>query len=90
MKAATGKPVVANGFGLQNGKNYADHKADADQLIAAADGIQIEQFVRNGNLGVDKYKPAERWREDVAFLGDVGKLGKIGLGRHPCPRDRRR
>ena len=41
VKIATGKPVIANGFGLQNGKNYADHKADSDQLIAAADGIQI-------------------------------------------------
>ncbi|MBA3655652.1 MAG: hypothetical protein H0W70_15830 [Actinobacteria bacterium] len=79
VKQATGKPVVANGFGIQNGKNYADHKADADQLIAAADGIQIEQFVRNGNMALDKYKRTNRWRQDVEFLGDVGRLGKIVL-----------
>jgi hypothetical protein len=79
VKQATGKPVVANGFGIQNGKNYADHKADSDLLIAAADGIQIEQFVRNGNMGLDKYKPENRWREDVDFLAQVGKLGKIVL-----------
>ena len=79
VKAATGKPVVANGFGLQNGKNYADHKADSDELIAAADGVQVEQFVRNGNMALDKYETPARWREDVAFIRDVGKLGKIVL-----------
>jgi hypothetical protein len=79
VKQATGKPVIANGFGLQNGKNYADHKADADQLIAAADGIQIEQFVRNGNMPLNKYKAPARWREDVAFLRDVGRQGKMVL-----------
>jgi len=79
VKAATGKPVVANGFGLQNGKNYADHKADSDLLIAAADGIQIEQFVRNGNMGLDKYKATKRWREDVAFVAALGREGKIVL-----------
>jgi hypothetical protein len=79
VKAATRKPVVANGFGIQNGKNYLDHKADADQLIAAADGIQIEQFARNGNMALDRYKPAKRWREDVDLLQAVGRMGKIVL-----------
>jgi hypothetical protein len=79
VKAATGKPVIANGFGLQNGNNYLDHKADADQLIAAADGIQIEQFVRNGNQALDRYKPTARWRADIDFLSVVGRLGKIVL-----------
>jgi hypothetical protein len=79
VKAATGKPVIANGFGLQSGKNYLDHKADSDMLIAAADGIQIEQFVRNGNMALDKYKAAARWREDVDLLSSVGKQGKIVL-----------
>jgi hypothetical protein len=71
--------VIANGFGIQNGKNYADHRADADRLIAAADGIQVEQFVRNGNMALDKYKPEARWQEDVDFIADVGKRGKIVL-----------
>jgi hypothetical protein len=79
VKAATGKPVIANGFGWQSGKNYADHKADADQVIAAADGIQIEQFVRNGNTAADQYAAPARWREDVDLLGAVGRMDKIVL-----------
>ena len=79
VKQATGKPVIANGFGLQGGKNYLDHQADSDKLIAAADGIQIEQFVRNGNLALDKYENAARWRDDVALLQSAGRLGKTVL-----------
>lgn len=79
VKQATGLPVIANGFGIQNGRNYAEHKADTDLLIAAADGIQIEQFVRNGNMELDRYKPAARWREDIDFLAQVGRMGKIAL-----------
>ena len=79
VKVGTGKPVVINGFGFQSGKNYLEHKTDADLLIAAADGVQIEQFVRTGNLATDKFKPAERWREDVDFLHQLGAAGKIAL-----------
>jgi hypothetical protein len=79
VKTATGKPVIANGFGLQSGKNYEDHKADSDLLIDAADGIQIEQFVRNGNLATDKYASPARWQADIDFLRDVGRLNKIVL-----------
>ena len=79
VKAATGKLVIANGFGIQGGNNYAQHKADSDQLIAAADGIQIEQFVRNGNMATSQYAPPARWRADVQLLEDVGRMNKIVL-----------
>lgn len=79
VKAATGKLVIANGFGLQSGKNYSDHRADSDQLIAAADGVQIEQFVRNGNMATNQYASPARWRDDVQFLEDVGRMNKIVL-----------
>lgn len=47
VRAQTDTMVLANGAGLQSGKNYRDHESSADQLIEAADGVQIEHFFRN-------------------------------------------
>jgi hypothetical protein len=47
VRARTNTMVLANGAGLQSGKNYRDHESSADRLIEAADGVQIEHFFRN-------------------------------------------
>jgi hypothetical protein len=45
VKAKTGgKFVIANGNGMQSGRNYFKYRAAADQLIARADAVQIEHF----------------------------------------------
>ena len=79
IKAATGSTVVANGFGLQNGKNYTDHQADADQLIAAADGVQIEAFTRNSGASASQYATATRLNQDIGFLDSLRARNKLTL-----------
>lgn len=79
VKAATGKPVIANGFGLQSGGNYQAHRADADALIAAADGIQIEHFTRLGKMALSDFRGSQAWAEDVEFLRSVSNQGKLVL-----------
>jgi len=64
LQAKTNKPVFANGRGLGNAKWYNSVKANADRIINAADGIQIEQFARNDPVADTKY---------LKMLGDLGK-----------------
>jgi hypothetical protein len=56
--------VIANGAGLGSGGGYFRHRANADLVMAAADGVQIEHFGRN-NLA-----------KDVAFLQIALERGK--------------
>lgn len=46
VQSESTKPVIVNGSGLQSGRNYMDHKDEADRLIATADAVQIEHFLR--------------------------------------------
>jgi hypothetical protein len=79
VKAATGRTVIANGFGLGTGAAYYVAAVDADQLIAAADGVQIEGFTRTGNAPADQYITAAKWDQDLAFLELLGARGKLAL-----------
>jgi hypothetical protein len=80
IKAAIGvKTVIANGFGLASGNAYFPVAADADLLINAADGVQIENFTRAGNAPADQYVSAARWDQDIAFLDLLGSRNKIAL-----------
>jgi hypothetical protein len=79
VKLATGRMVIANGFGLGTGAAYASAAADADRLIGAADGVQIESFTRSGNAAADQYITADKWDQDLAFLELLGARGKIAL-----------
>ena len=79
VKAASGKVVVANGFGLGSGAAYYAAQAAADQLIAAADGVQIEGFTRWGDAGAGQVRKAPQWNQDLAFLASLGARGKFAL-----------
>lgn len=79
VKQATGKPVIANGFGIQSGRNYEDHREDSDRLIKAADGIQIEQFTRTGDMPLNKSKNPKAWRSDMELLAKISGQGKLAL-----------
>jgi hypothetical protein len=65
VKAQTGKFVIANGSGLQSGRNYFKYQAAADQLIAHADAVQIEHFARSSDVA-----------RDVAFFESLRSKGK--------------
>ncbi len=56
VRAKTGgRFVIANGAGLGSGKAYFGNQAAADKIINAAQGIQIEQWMRNTkNADLDK------------------------------------
>lgn len=56
VKAKTGgRFVIANGAGLGSGKAYFGNQVAADKIINAAQGIQIEQWMRNTkNADLDK------------------------------------
>jgi hypothetical protein len=69
LQTKTGLPVFANGRGLGNAKWYFSAKANADRIINAADGIQIEQFARND--------PAA----DAAYLKLLGSRGKYAFAK---------
>jgi hypothetical protein len=69
LQAKTGLPVFANGRGLGNAKWYYSAKGNADRIINAADGIQIEQFARND--------PAA----DAAYLKLLGSRGKYAFAK---------
>lgn len=47
MQAATGKPVIENGFGLGSGNKYFASLSDSQMLLEAGDGVQIEHFARS-------------------------------------------
>ncbi|MGH8884943.1 MAG: putative glycoside hydrolase [Egibacteraceae bacterium] len=79
VKAATGKPVIANGFGLGSGSAYLEHQADTDELIAAADGIQMEQFVRTGSMPPSEFKDVSALRADIDYLRNVSARDKLVL-----------
>jgi hypothetical protein len=79
VKAATGKLVIANGFGLGSGNAYAKSPADSDVLIDAADGVQIEQFTRGGDAPVAQFRKANQWEMDMALVQLLGARGKIAL-----------
>lgn len=79
VRSATGKPVVINGFGLQSGKNYQDHKRDSDMLIEVSDGVQIEHFTRTGSMDLAQSKNAMAWHQDVEFLASVSSQNKLVL-----------
>lgn len=79
VKRATGKPVFVNGFGVQSGKNYEDHRADSDKLIEASDGIQIEQFTRTGDMALSRSKNPEAWRSDLELVAKVSGQDKLVL-----------
>jgi hypothetical protein len=79
IKAATGRLVIANGFGLGSGATYFPAAADADQLIAAADGVQIENFTRAADAAPTTYRAADKWDQDLAFLESLGTRGKIAF-----------
>jgi hypothetical protein len=70
VRNLTAKPVIANGFGLGSGGGYLRHQADSDLLIAAADGVQIEQFTRSGNLD-----------RDAAYLRILAAKGKTAYAK---------
>jgi hypothetical protein len=79
VKALTGKPVIANGFGLGSGQAYYRVKADADRLITAADGVQIEGFTRWGGARADDYRKRAQWDLDLSVLESLGARGKTVL-----------
>jgi hypothetical protein len=56
VRAKTGgRFVIANGAGLGSGKAYFGNQAAADKIINVAQGIQIEQWMRNTkNADLDK------------------------------------
>ncbi|MBA2274794.1 MAG: hypothetical protein H0W21_12985 [Actinobacteria bacterium] len=49
VRSKSGKPVIVNGSGLGSGRSYLEHKEEADRLVASADGVQIEHFLRSPN-----------------------------------------
>ena len=79
VKAATSKLVIANGFGLASGNAYTRAPANADQLINAADGVQIEGFTRTGDAPAAQFRKPAQWEMDMAFLQLLGARGKIAL-----------
>lgn len=79
VKAATGKPVVVNGFGIQSGRDYEEHKGDSDILIAAADGFQIEHFTRVANQPAGNFRGIDAWKADMSLLTNGNRAGKVVL-----------
>ncbi len=79
LKVATGKMVIANGFGLASGQSYSKAPASSDMLIAAADGVQIENFTRAGDQPATTFRKAAQWEQDMTFLELLGARGKTVL-----------
>ncbi|MBA3655048.1 MAG: hypothetical protein H0W70_12750, partial [Actinobacteria bacterium] len=79
VKAASGRMVVANGFGLGSGAAYYAAAADADVLIDAADGVQVENFTRPANAPAGAYRTADQWDKDLAFVELLGARAKTTL-----------
>ena len=76
VKSLTGKSVIANGFGLGSGAAYFNAPADADVLIAAADGVQIEGFTRWGDAPAGQFRKPVPWEQDLAYLESLGARAK--------------
>jgi hypothetical protein len=79
VKTATGKTVIANGFGLGSGQAYFENRAAADALVAAADGVQIEGFTRWGDGGANQFRKPGPWTQDIAFLESLGARAKLAF-----------
>jgi hypothetical protein len=79
VKAATQKRVVANGFGLGSGAAYYKAPGKVDQLINAADGVQIEGFTRWSDAPAAQFRKTQQWEQDMAFLALLGGRGKLAL-----------
>ena len=54
IRQKTGKAVIANGRGMQNGLQYVHNREAVDQLVAIADAVQVEHFGRfHSEIGRD-------------------------------------
>jgi hypothetical protein len=54
IRQKTGKEVIANGRGMQNGLQYVHNREAVDQLVATADAVQVEHFGRfHSEIGRD-------------------------------------
>ena len=76
VKAATDGTVIVNAFGLGTGNAYARSPADADVLIAAADGVQIEGFTRWGDAPAGQVRRTNQWDQDLALVELLGRAAR--------------
>jgi hypothetical protein len=54
VQQKTGKEVIANGRGMQNGLQYVRNREAVDRLVATADAVQVEHFGRfHSEIGRD-------------------------------------
>jgi hypothetical protein len=66
VQEKTGRAVIANGRGMQNGLQYFGNRDEVDRLMATADAVQVEHFGRFRNE-LDR---------DVAFVEAIRTAGK--------------
>jgi hypothetical protein len=78
-RGLTQKPLIANGFGISGGITYHEHQDDSDRLIAAADGVQLENWTRASRTQVDVFKDEVGWQQDLSYLRSLAHRDKIAL-----------
>jgi hypothetical protein len=77
VKSKTGEFVIMNGAGFQSGKDYYNHKSDADMLMASnGDAVHIEHFNRGANQSISQWRPEGEWEKDTRFLQAIGSANK--------------
>lgn len=77
VKAQTGVEfVLVSGFGLTTGREYYEHKPDADLLIAAAHGVEIEDFTRDVADPALTFRSEGAWSQDMSLLQALGASSK--------------
>lgn len=77
VKSKTGGFVIMNGAGFQTGKDYYNHKSDADMLMASdGDAVHIEHFNRGANQSISQWRPEGEWEKDIRFLQAIGSANK--------------
>ncbi len=77
VSAATGKPVLGNGFG--NGPRYFDAGAPSKGLLAGAVGSTAESWLKAPGAAATSYEPEGTWKQEADLLADDNAAGGVAL-----------
>jgi hypothetical protein len=77
VAAATGKPVLGNGFG--DGQRYFDPTGPSRLLLGGTAGSTAEIWLKTPSAPVTTFESEAQWKQDVDMLADANQSGGVAL-----------
>jgi hypothetical protein len=77
VAAATGKPVLGNGFG--DGQRYFDPSGPSRLLLGGTTGSTAEVWLKTPRAPATSFENEAQWKQDVDMLADANQAGGVAL-----------